>query len=83
VYAGYSIPPYYDSMVAKVITHGETREEAIQRMERALKEFHVVGIKTTIPFHLNLLSNKTFISGDFNTKFLELHDLKTKELQSV
>lgn len=83
MYAGYSIPPYYDSMVAKVITHGETREEAIQRMERALHEFHVVGIKTTIPFHLNLLSNKTFISGDFNTKFLELHDLKTKELQSV
>lgn len=74
-YPGYTIPPYYDSMIAKVISYGATREEAIARMKRALEEFIIEGVKTTIPFHLNLLENETFVSGDFNTKFLELHDV--------
>ncbi|MDP4106740.1 MAG: acetyl-CoA carboxylase biotin carboxylase subunit [Bacillota bacterium] len=74
-YPGYSIPPYYDSMIAKVITYGSTREEAISRMKRALSEFVVEGIHTTIPFHLKLLENKKFVEGQFNTKFLELNDV--------
>jgi acetyl-CoA carboxylase biotin carboxylase subunit len=74
-YPGYSIPPYYDSMIAKVITYGSTREEAISRMKRALGEFVVEGIHTTIPFHLKLLENKKFVEGQFNTKFLELNDV--------
>ncbi|MGD7007816.1 acetyl-CoA carboxylase biotin carboxylase subunit [Metabacillus sp. 84] len=73
VYPGYSIPPYYDSMIAKLITYGETREEAIARMKRALSEFVIEGISTTIPFHLKLLDHETFKSGNFNTKFLELY----------
>ncbi len=75
VYPGYTIPPFYDSMVAKVIVHGATREEAIARMKRALEEFVIEGVHTTIPFHLNLLENETFVNGDFNTKFLELHNI--------
>ncbi|WP_374721535.1 acetyl-CoA carboxylase biotin carboxylase subunit [Peribacillus tepidiphilus] len=74
-YPGYSIPPYYDSMIAKVITHGKTREEAIARMKRALGEFVIEGIHTTIPFHLKLLQHEKFVEGDFNTKFLELYDV--------
>ena len=74
-YPGYTIPPYYDSMIAKVITYGSTREEAISRMKRALSEFVVEGIHTTIPFHLKLLDHETFVDGQFNTKFLELHDV--------
>ncbi|MDQ1145116.1 acetyl-CoA carboxylase biotin carboxylase subunit [Bacillus sp. SORGH_AS 510] len=74
-YPGYTIPPYYDSMIAKVITYGSTREEAISRMKRALSEFVVEGIHTTIPFHLKLLDHETFVEGHFNTKFLELHDV--------
>ena len=74
-YPGYVISPFYDSMIAKVITYGATRDEAIARMKRALMEFEIEGIDTTIPFHLRLLNNEQFISGDFNTKFLEIHDL--------
>ncbi|WML40499.1 acetyl-CoA carboxylase biotin carboxylase subunit [Neobacillus sp. OS1-2] len=74
-YPGYTIPPYYDSMIAKVITYGSSREEAISRMKRALSEFVVEGIHTTIPFHLKLLENEKFVEGNFNTKFLELHDV--------
>lgn len=74
-YPGYSIPPYYDSMIAKVITYGSTREEAISRMKRALSEFVVEGIHTTIPFHLRLLEHEKFVEGQFNTKFLELYDV--------
>ncbi|GLB58144.1 acetyl-CoA carboxylase biotin carboxylase subunit [Cytobacillus sp. NCCP-133] len=74
-YPGYVIPPYYDSMIAKVITYGNTREEAISRMKRALSEFVVEGVHTTIPFHLKLLSHEKFVEGQFNTKFLELHDV--------
>lgn len=72
-YQGYSIPPFYDSMIAKLIVHGKTREEAIARMKRALKEFVITGVETTIPFHLALLEHEQFISGDFNTKFLEVY----------
>jgi acetyl-CoA carboxylase, biotin carboxylase subunit len=74
-YPGYSIPPYYDSMIAKVITYGSTREEAIDRMKRALSEFVIDGIHTTIPFHLKLLSHEKFVEGQFNTKFLEMYDV--------
>lgn len=74
-YPGYTIPPYYDSMIAKVITYGSSREEAISRMKRALSEFVIEGIHTTIPFHLKLLEHEQFVEGQFNTKFLELHDV--------
>ena len=74
-YPGYTIPPYYDSMIAKVITYGNTREEAIARMKRALSEFVVEGIYTTIPFHLKLLEHEKFVEGQFNTKFLEIYDV--------
>jgi acetyl-CoA carboxylase, biotin carboxylase subunit len=74
-YPGYTIPPYYDSMIAKVITYGNSREEAISRMKRALSEFVIEGIHTTIPFHLKLLEHESFVEGQFNTKFLELHDV--------
>lgn len=74
-YPGYTIPPYYDSMIAKVITYGNSREEAISRMKRALSEFVIEGIHTTIPFHLKLLEHENFVEGQFNTKFLELHDV--------
>lgn len=74
-YPGYSIPPYYDSMIAKLITHGKTREEAIARMKRALSEFVIDGVHTTIPFHLKLLQEEKFVEGTFNTKFLENHDV--------
>lgn len=77
VYAGYTIPPYYDSMVAKLIVHADTREEAIARMNRALSEFEVSGpgINTTIPFHQALMNNDVFKSAKFNTKFLEENDI--------
>lgn len=78
-YPGYSIPPYYDSMIAKVITYGNSREEAIAKMKRALGEFVIEGIHTTIPFHLKLLNNETFVEGQFNTKFLELHDVMKED----
>jgi acetyl-CoA carboxylase, biotin carboxylase subunit len=70
IYSGYSIPPYYDSMIAKVISVAQTREEAIATMERALSEFVVEGIKTTIPFHMKMLKDENFISGNFNTQYL-------------
>jgi acetyl-CoA carboxylase biotin carboxylase subunit len=71
VYAGYVIPPYYDSMIGKLITVAQTRNEAIATMYRALSEYVIEGVKTTIPFHLQLMQNEKFRSGDFNTKFLE------------
>jgi len=71
IYAGYTIPPYYDSMIAKVIAVAQTREEAINTMERALSEYVIEGVKTTIPFHLQLMKNEQFRKGDFTTKFIE------------
>lgn len=71
VYAGYTIPPYYDSMIAKLITVARTREEAIKKMQRALEEFVVEGIHTTIPFHMKLMKDARFIEGNYTTKFME------------
>lgn len=70
-YAGYKIPPYYDSMIAKLIVSAPTREEAINRMRRSLEEFVIEGIKTTIPYHLQLMDDPNFQSGQFNTQYLE------------
>jgi acetyl-CoA carboxylase biotin carboxylase subunit len=75
MYSGYSIPPYYDSMVAKLITFADTREEAVAKMKRALSEFVVEGVYTTIPFHAKLMDHEVFKSGDFDTKFLEKYDV--------
>ncbi|WP_186670556.1 acetyl-CoA carboxylase biotin carboxylase subunit [Sporosarcina sp. BP05] len=75
MYTGYSIPPYYDSMVAKLIVHADTRDEAVARMKRALDEFIIEGVETTIPFHLRLMDNEVFKSGDFDTKFLEKYSI--------
>ncbi len=74
VYAGYSIPPNYDSMIAKLIVSGQSREEVIVRMKRALEEFVIEGIKTTIPFHIKLMDDEGFKSGDFTTAFLDDFD---------
>ena len=76
VYANYMIPPFYDSMIAKLITVAQTREEAIQKMERALDEFIIEGIKTTIPFHKQLMKNEDFRKGNYTTKFMEDFTLK-------
>ena len=71
IYSGYSIPPYYDSLIAKYIAYGTTREEAITIMKRMLEETQIEGIKTTIPFHLKVLSDKIFIKGNYTTSYLE------------
>ena len=71
VYAGYTIPPNYDSMIAKLITTAQTREEAVYKMKRALDEFVIEGIKTTIPFHRQLMDHPAYISGNYTTKFME------------
>jgi len=70
IYSGYTIPPFYDSMIAKVIATAQTREEAIATMERALSEFVVEGVKTTIPFHVKMLKDENFRTGNFNTQYL-------------
>lgn len=77
IYSGYTIPPYYDSMVGKLITVAQTREEAIAKMHRALSEYVIEGIKTTIPFHLKLMENEDFKKGKYSTKFLEQWDFKS------
>ena len=76
IYAGYTIPPYYDSMIAKVITIAQSRDEAIKTMERALSEFVIEGVKTTIPFHQQLMLNEDFRNGNYTTKFMETFKLK-------
>ncbi len=75
VYSAYTIPPNYDSMIAKVIVSGQSREEVLLRMKRALQEFVIEGIKTTIPFHIKLMDDPTFQSGQFTTAFMESFDL--------
>ena len=77
VYDGYTIPPNYDSMIAKLIVTGESREEVIARMKRALQEFLIEGVKTTIPFHLKLMDDPGFKSGHFTTKYLESFDFSS------
>ncbi|MFN3943245.1 MAG: acetyl-CoA carboxylase biotin carboxylase subunit [Flavobacterium sp.] len=76
VYAGYTIPPNYDSMIAKLITTAQTREEAINKMKRALDEFVIEGIKTTIPFHRQLMDDPAYVSGNYTTKFMESFVMK-------
>ncbi|MEO9532425.1 MAG: acetyl-CoA carboxylase biotin carboxylase subunit [Crocinitomicaceae bacterium] len=76
VYAGYVIPPYYDSMISKLITVAQTREEAITKMERALDEYFIEGIKTTIPFHRQLMKDPEFRKGNFTTKFMDTFEIK-------
>lgn len=71
VYAQYQIPPYYDSLIAKIITHGKNRQEAMSRMVRSLDEFVIEGVKTTIPFHMKVLQDPDFQKGNFDTKYVE------------
>ena len=78
VYSGYSVPPYYDSMIAKLICKAQTREECINKMKRALDEFIIEGIKTTIPLHRQLMEDPDFIAGNFNTSFMDTFDLKER-----
>ncbi len=75
VYSGYIIPPYYDSMIAKLITTAQTREEAINKMKRALDEFIIEGVKTTIPFHRQLMEDPDYVKGDYTTKFMESFEM--------
>ncbi len=75
VYAGYTIPPHYDSMIAKLICRAQTREECIQKMKRALDEFIIEGVKTTVPFHQKLMRDERFLSGNFHTGFLNEFDI--------
>ncbi len=77
VYAGYTIPPNYDSMIAKLIVSAQTRDEAIVKMKRALGEFIIEGVKTTIPFHLKLMDDEVFKSGNFDTSFIDTFDFST------
>lgn len=77
VYAGYAIPPNYDSMVAKLITTAQTREEAINKMKRALDEFVIEGVKTTIPFHRQLMDHPDYVSGNYTTKFMEDFEMRS------
>ncbi|MFT5248940.1 MAG: acetyl-CoA carboxylase biotin carboxylase subunit [bacterium] len=79
VYAGYTIPPNYDSMIAKLITTAQTREEAISKMRRALDEFVIEGIKTTIPFHRQLMDHPDYISGNFTTAFMDSFEMSEIE----
>jgi acetyl-CoA carboxylase biotin carboxylase subunit len=76
VYAGYMIPPNYDSMIAKLIVTAQTREEAINKMKRALDEFVIEGVKTTIPFHIQLMEHPDYVSGNYTTKFMEDFEMK-------
>ena len=79
VYAGYAIPPNYDSMIAKLITTAQTREEAINKMKRALDEFVIEGIKTTIPFHRQLMEHPDYLAGNYTTKFMEDFEIQPEE----
>ncbi len=79
VYAGYSIPPNYDSMIAKLITTARTRQEAIDKMKRALDEFHIEGIKTTIPFHRQLMDHPDYVAGNYTTAFMNTFKMKPLE----
>ncbi|UGU18270.1 acetyl-CoA carboxylase biotin carboxylase subunit [Sinomicrobium kalidii] len=79
VYSGYVIPPNYDSMIAKLITTAQTRDEAINKMKRALDEFVIEGVKTTIPFHRQLMDHPDYITGNYTTKFMEDFEMKPME----
>lgn len=79
VYAGYTIPPNYDSMIAKLITTAQTREEAISKMKRALDEFVIEGVKTTIPFHRQLMDDPRYVAGDYTTAFMDTFKMNDPE----
>lgn len=79
VYSGYNIPPNYDSMIAKLITTAQTREEAINKMKRALDEFVIEGVKTTIPFHRQLMDHPDYLAGNYTTKFMEDFEMKPEK----
>ena len=79
VYSGYTIPPNYDSMIAKLITTAQSREEAISKMRRALDEFVIEGVKTTIPFHRQLMDDPRYIAGDYTTAFMDTFKMKPIE----
>jgi acetyl-CoA carboxylase biotin carboxylase subunit len=81
IYSGYKIPPYYDSMIAKIITHGKTREHAINKMKRCLNEFIIEGPKNNLSLHKDILNQKEFLDGSYNIKWLETYlskQIKTK-----
>ena len=79
IYSGYSIPPFYDSMIAKLIVHGKTRNAALMRLRRALEEFVIEGVKTTIPLHQEIISQAEFIDGQYNIHWLEKFMEKMKQ----
>ena len=79
VYAGYTIPPNYDSMIAKLITTAQSRQEAINKMKRALDEFHIEGIKTTIPFHRQLMDHPDYVAGNYTTAFMDTWVMDAKQ----
>ena len=79
IYSGYSIPPYYDSMIAKLIVHAKTRNACLMRLRRALEEFIIMGVKTTIPLHEDIISQNEFIDGQYNIHWLTEHMNKSKE----
>jgi len=79
VYAGYTIPPNYDSMIAKLITTAQTRQEAINKMKRALDEFVIQGVKTTIPFHRQLMDEEQYVAGNYTTAFMDTFKMKDPE----
>ncbi len=81
MYSNYKIPPFYDSLISKLICWGKNREEAIDRMLRALDEYAITGIKTTIPFHTKVLKHKQFVSGIFNTNFIEKYMSNNEEVK--
>ncbi|MGL4669157.1 MAG: acetyl-CoA carboxylase biotin carboxylase subunit [Methanobacteriaceae archaeon] len=84
VYMNYTIPPFYDSMISKLVTHGRNRNEAIGRMRRALSEYIILGVKTTIPFHKAIMRNEHFLSGDLHTHFVDEHKkLIDEEMEKV
>ena len=79
VYQGYTIPPFYDSMIAKVICWGRDRHEARRRMYRALKEFVITGVETTLPFHQDIVEDEVYMSGKFDTSFIEEYNKRKGE----
>jgi acetyl/propionyl-CoA carboxylase alpha subunit len=82
VYAGFEISPYYDSLISKLICSGDTRGETILRMRRALEEYRILGVKTNIPFHQQLMDSTRYIAGQFDTRFVEEHfDLSSTSLE--
>ena len=82
IYSGYTIPPFYDSMIAKLIVHGKTRNAALMRLRRALEEFVIEGVKTTIPLHQEIISQAEYIDGQYNIHWLEQFMEKLKQKQS-